>query len=251
MTPSSPGPKRSWLLSARAHQTPTANPPGKEPSPGANLLFASVAGVAAFALVVARFAPRFIHWNWIDLDSSEHHPPEFNRAIDTLRQLEHPLVPIANPTNIVINWRLLFPMVGHLLRLPPWAFLALPWLGCLLVLGVCGDPGAAKWGNEVGGDRGGSAFGNDVMVLCLDGLARLLRLLVRAGFARRDVFTLDGRRGHRLSAFAVDRREIRPGASARHSRSRHLCRRRSMASPVSDFAPRHCFSWRYWHLIAG
>ena len=99
-----------------------------------DLLFAAVASVLAFVLVIACFAPRFVHWTWIDLDSSEHHPPDFNRAIDTLRQLEHPFTPIANPTNIVINWRLLFPLLGHLLRLPAWAFLALPAVGCLLVL---------------------------------------------------------------------------------------------------------------------
>ena len=98
------------------------------------LLFATGASALAFVLTIACFAPRFVLWNWIDLDSSEHHAPEFNRAIDTLRQLERPFVPITNPTNKVINWRLLFPLLGHLLRLPRWAFLALPSLGCLLVL---------------------------------------------------------------------------------------------------------------------
>jgi Tetratricopeptide repeat len=100
-----------------------------------DLLFATAASVVAFVLVIACFAPRFVLWGWIDLDPAEHHAPEFNRAIDTLRQLEHPFVPITNPTNRVINWRLLFPLLGHLLRLPQRAFLALPPLGCLLVLG--------------------------------------------------------------------------------------------------------------------
>jgi hypothetical protein len=100
-----------------------------------DLRFATLASALAFILVVACFAPRFVHWSWIDLDSAEHHPPEFNRAIDTLRQLEHPFTPITNPTNRVINWRLLFPLLGHVMRLPQWAFLALPSLGCLLTLG--------------------------------------------------------------------------------------------------------------------
>ena len=111
----------------------TAPAPG--PTRNYDLLFAAGASVVAFVLVIACFAPRFMHWSWIDLDPSQHHAPDFNRAIDTLRQLEHPLTPIANPTNRVINWRLLFPLVGHLLRLPRWAFLSLPALGCLLVLG--------------------------------------------------------------------------------------------------------------------
>jgi hypothetical protein len=113
------------------------------------LLFAIAASVLAFALTIVCFAPRFGYWSWLDLDSSEHNAPEFNRAIDTLRQLEQPFVPITNPTNTVINWRLLFPFVGHHLHLPPWAFLALPWLGCLLVLGYVAQlirrEGGTRW----------------------------------------------------------------------------------------------------------
>jgi hypothetical protein len=101
----------------------------------ANLLMPAVASCAAFVVVIVFFAPRFIFWPWIDLDPEEHHPPEFNRAIDTLRQLNEPFRPITNPSNRVIKWRLLFPIVGHYLHLPPRAFLALPAVGCLLVLG--------------------------------------------------------------------------------------------------------------------
>jgi tetratricopeptide (TPR) repeat protein len=108
--------------------------PAPGPAPRDDFLFAMVASLLAFVLSIACFAPRFMLWSWIDLDPDEHHPPEFNRAIDTLRQLDHPFTPIANPTNAVINWRLLFPLLGHVLRLPRWAFLALPSLGCLLVL---------------------------------------------------------------------------------------------------------------------
>ena len=113
------------------------------------LLFTMAASVMAFVLTIACFAPRFIYWSWIDLDSSEHHAAEFNRAIDTLRQLERPFVPITNPTNSVINWRLLFPFLGHVLHLPRWAFLALPSLGCLLVLGYVAHlvrrEGGTRW----------------------------------------------------------------------------------------------------------
>ena len=104
-------------------------------TPRADLLVSAAASVAAFVVVIVFFAPRFVFWSGIDLDPAEHYPPEFNRAIDTLRQLDHPFVPITNPTNRVINWRLLFPILGHYLHLPPWAFLALPAVGCLFVLG--------------------------------------------------------------------------------------------------------------------
>jgi hypothetical protein len=103
--------------------------------PRADLFVPMAASLAAFVLVLVFFAPRFIYWPWLDLDSSEHYPPDFNRAIDTLRQVEHPFVAITNPTNRVINWRLLFPILGHYLHLPQLAFLSLPAVGCLLVLG--------------------------------------------------------------------------------------------------------------------
>jgi hypothetical protein len=101
----------------------------------ANLLMPAVASCAAFVVVIVFFSPRFIFWPWIDLDPAEHNAPEFNRAIDTLRQLNEPFRPITNPSNRVIKWRLLFPIVGHYLHLPPRAFLALPAVGCLIVLG--------------------------------------------------------------------------------------------------------------------
>ena len=101
----------------------------------ADCLVPVAVSLAAFALVITFFAPRFILWSWTDLESSESHPPDFNRAIDTLRQLDNPFVTITNPTNRHINWRLLFPFVGHYLHLSRPVFLALPALGCLFVLG--------------------------------------------------------------------------------------------------------------------
>ncbi len=95
----------------------------------------AASSLAAFVLLVCFFSPRFFLWSFYDLESSEHHPAEFNRAIDTLRQLKNPFVRITNPTNRIINWRLLFPILGHYLHLPDWAFLSVPFLGCLLVLG--------------------------------------------------------------------------------------------------------------------
>ena len=102
----------------------------------ANLLVPTALSAAAFVLVIVFFAPRFVLWPFIDLDPAEHHPPEFNRAIDTLRQLDQPFMPITNPTNRVINWRLLFPILGHYLHLPPWAFLACRCSGACLCLGM-------------------------------------------------------------------------------------------------------------------
>lgn len=116
---------------------------------GPGLWFAILVALSAFVVLLVVFAPRFLYWQGMDLPSSTHNPPEINRAIDTLRQLEDPWLRIENPTNRVINWRLLFPILGHYLHLPAWAFLALPYLGCVLVLAevarVMGREATPRW----------------------------------------------------------------------------------------------------------
>jgi tetratricopeptide (TPR) repeat protein len=59
--------------------------------------------------------------------------PEVGRGAFALQQLGHPLVRIADPSNIVLQWRLAFPIIGHALYLPPWLYLALPHIGCVVV----------------------------------------------------------------------------------------------------------------------
>lgn len=95
-----------------------------------------VAGIAVLAAMVALFVftPRFGVWRGLGLPKAWQFP-ELNRALVALQQLQHPLAPITNNSNLVIQWRLLFPLLGHALSLPPWIYLALPQLGCLLVLG--------------------------------------------------------------------------------------------------------------------
>jgi len=102
--------------------------------PRHDFLVPAATSLAAFVLIVCFFSPRFFLWSFYDLEPSEHHPAEFNRAIDTLRQLKDPFVRVTNPTNRIISWRLLFPILGHYLHLPDRAFLSLPVVGCLLVL---------------------------------------------------------------------------------------------------------------------
>jgi tetratricopeptide (TPR) repeat protein len=101
----------------------------------ADLFMLMAVSVAAFVVVIVSFSPRYVFWPFIDVDPAEQHPSEFKRAIDTLRQLDNPFIRITSPSNRVINWRLLFPMLGHYLHMPVWAFLGLPAIGCLLVLG--------------------------------------------------------------------------------------------------------------------
>jgi tetratricopeptide (TPR) repeat protein len=93
------------------------------------------AGIALLAAMVSlvRFTPAFVLWRGLGLPAVAA-DPALNRAADILRQLEHPFAAVAGPNNRVIAWRLLFPLVGHALALPGWLYLALPHLGCLLVL---------------------------------------------------------------------------------------------------------------------
>lgn len=76
-------------------------------------------------------------WACLDADSIVDSFPQINRALSTLQQIERPFAVVENPTNAVIGWRILFPVVAHWSRMPREAFLALPALGCLLALTYC------------------------------------------------------------------------------------------------------------------
>ena len=99
------------------------------------------------------------------------------------------------------------------------------------------------------GVHGHCAYWNDVMVLCLDGLARLLRLLVRAGSTRRDIFPVEDR----TSAACV----LSPWVDERFVLTlplvilvRGISAALSRAASVNDSVPTRCSSSRLWHLIA-
>ena len=80
------------------------------------------------------FTPRFVYWRALDIAELERPSAEVHRAFDSVRQLDDPWAPVEHPTNKVIAWRLLFPLIWHYLHLPRWAFLAMPQVGCVLVL---------------------------------------------------------------------------------------------------------------------
>jgi hypothetical protein len=96
-------------------------------------LFVFVAAVAAFLLINYVFCPRFVFWKGLYLPEAWSNP-EVNRAVDALRQLNDPFERIDNPTNDIIQWRLLFPLIGHYSRLPAVVYLAIPQVGCVATL---------------------------------------------------------------------------------------------------------------------
>lgn len=89
---------------------------------------------AVMLLIVWVFSPRFIFWGTLGIPEFRDQP-EVHRATYALLQLDHPFMEIEAFSNRVLEWRLLFPIIFNLLRLPPQLYLALPWIGCLLVLG--------------------------------------------------------------------------------------------------------------------
>src|SRR4051812_47558674 len=96
----------------------------------------AVVVLGAALLSTLLFTPRY--WLWCfagaplqDVISLQ---PEFNRAFFALQQLHDPWQRIENPTHRVIEWRLLFPLLGHYLGFPDGLYFALPHLGCVAAL---------------------------------------------------------------------------------------------------------------------
>ncbi len=84
-------------------------------------------------LVTVRFCPRFNYWPGLYIGAAMP-DPEFDRAISSLAQLEHPWAPVDAPFHKVIRWRLLLPLLWHYARLPTWLYLLVPQIGCVLTL---------------------------------------------------------------------------------------------------------------------
>ena len=59
---------------------------------------------------------------------------EVRRGASVLLQVEHPGIEIPDKLHAAIQWRLLFPVIGHVLHLPPVIFFALADIGCVVVL---------------------------------------------------------------------------------------------------------------------
>jgi hypothetical protein len=92
-------------------------------------------GLAAMALGTFFFAPRFVVWTAQGVDTLQYNIEIF-RSPRFLHQIEAPFDRITVASDQVIQWRLLFPLLGHYLHLPKTVMWILPWVGCLLALAV-------------------------------------------------------------------------------------------------------------------
>ncbi len=102
--------------------------------PPRELLFRWLLAAGVFALLLTVFCPA---WGAFRLWSRV---PEMGGMVETRRgesvlaQVANPGAPIADPLHRAIQWRLLFPIIGHVLHLPPFWFFGLSYLGCFLAL---------------------------------------------------------------------------------------------------------------------
>jgi len=95
----------------------------------ARLAIALVAG----ALTLLVFTPRFVLWRGVG-DYLVHRAPEYGRANALLMQVADPWSKNFDPMHRVLAWRLFFPVVWHYAHLPPRGLLAVPHVGCVVVL---------------------------------------------------------------------------------------------------------------------
>ena len=110
--------------------------------------FLCTASVLTALLICLIFPPRVVLWRGLDVPEARF-TPEVNRAADTLKQVDALFAPVATPSNRMIQWRLLFPAIWHSFNLPKTLFLALPHIGCLLVLGMIAHVAYGATGNRL------------------------------------------------------------------------------------------------------
>jgi len=59
---------------------------------------------------------------------------EVRRGVAVLEQVTHPGAEVSDKLHAAIQWRLLFPMIGHVLSLPPLILFSLADAGCVVAL---------------------------------------------------------------------------------------------------------------------
>ncbi|MSU50040.1 MAG: hypothetical protein EXS37_13300, partial [Opitutus sp.] len=108
--------------------------PNAASNPSREIVHRWLLATASFALLMVFFSPSwgaFRLWSRVpDLGGMI----ETRRGASVLAQVEHPGAMVADPLHRAIQWRVLFPAIGHVLHLPPAPFFGLAHVGCLLVL---------------------------------------------------------------------------------------------------------------------
>jgi len=90
--------------------------------------------LAAFAVLLFFFSPPWAAFRLWERVPEMGGMLEVRRGASVLAQVADPGAPVADPLHAVIQWRLLFPVIGHVFALPPAAVFALADAGCLATL---------------------------------------------------------------------------------------------------------------------
>lgn len=106
-------------------------------------LYLALCATVASAVIIYFYSPRFVLWQGLGIPPALYHP-ELNRADDALKQLANPFTSDFRPTNGIIRWRLLFPLLGHYLYLSDTFYLSLPFIGVALVLAYAAHLGCRE-----------------------------------------------------------------------------------------------------------
>ena len=102
--------------------------------PSRETLFRWLLAALIFALLITFFSPSWAAFRLWSRVPEMGGMVETRRAVSVLEQVAHPGAPVADPLHAAIQWRLLFPVIGHELNLSPPLFFGLSFVGCLLVL---------------------------------------------------------------------------------------------------------------------
>jgi tetratricopeptide (TPR) repeat protein len=94
-----------------------------------------LASLAAALLTVFFFCPRFGYWKALRVPPAYFYP-DVDRAVSVLQQIRDPFGPVINPSNWVIAWRLLLPLIWNYLHLPIWLLMIVPHIGCLVTIAL-------------------------------------------------------------------------------------------------------------------
>ncbi len=95
-------------------------------------------GGLAFLLLLIHFAPPLaVYRAWLRVPEVFSNQIEVRRGANVALQVEQPGRPIEDPIHKIVRWRLLFPVIGHGLKLPAPVVLGLAHVGGLALVMFC------------------------------------------------------------------------------------------------------------------
>lgn len=108
------------------------------PHPVSPWLRAALLAIAALLVILLIFSPRYIVWRGMGSELEIGLQADTYRAVSSLKMLKSPWVVDLPRSDLILRYRLLFPVLGHYTGMSPRLYLALPWVGVVAsLLYVC------------------------------------------------------------------------------------------------------------------